>query len=145
MSEEWQHASWVSTLGKLAWIFGLINGIIDLVWGIGFLAYWFPIYSISPYLSFGLGIYVWNIIGGIIMILLSLIIIRPKFSKPCGNKDWDALYNWTLKLGSLRLPWMLIWGVVFAIFSWYYWAAVFILLPAIMLLFVGPKKYDWSA
>ena len=83
------------------------------------------------------------IILSIIGIVISLLVIRPKFSDPCGAKDWDALYGWTLNLGGKNVPWMFIWGIIYGIFGWYSWPAVFIMLPAIMLIWVGPRKYEW--
>jgi hypothetical protein len=78
-------------------------------------------------------------------IVIAVFIIRPKFSKPCGEKDWDALYGWTLKLGGAYVPWMFIWGIILFLFGWYGWGALVVLLPAIMLIWFGPKKYDWKA
>ena len=92
-----------------------------------------------------IGGYIWSFIGAIILLAVSFVIIKPKFSKPCGNKDWDALFEWTLTLGNIRIPWMLIWGIILEIFSWYYLAGLVVLLPAVMLIFVGPKEYNWSS
>lgn len=145
---EWQHASLVSGLGKWAWIAGLINGIIELIAGIyvfiveiNLVAYWAS-FGLTYTPSFLSGI--WNIIGAIILIFISFAIIRPKFSSKCAEKDWEALYSWTLELGGTKVPWMLIWGIIFTIFSWYYWGGLFVLLPAILLLFMGPRPYNWS-
>ncbi|MHA1104331.1 MAG: hypothetical protein ACTSPN_01170 [Promethearchaeota archaeon] len=146
IKQEWQHASLVSGLGKWAWIAGLINGILSLIFGI-----WLIIVEISliPYYEL-LGIPpsyfggVWAIIGAIILIFVSFAIIKPKFSSKCAEKDWEALYGWTLALGGTKIPWMLIWGIIFTIFSWYYWGGIFVLLPAILLLFNGPRPYNWS-
>ena len=145
MSEEWQHGDISSQIGKWAWILGFINGLIELIYGI----YWLVVeislsyggYFGISFVSFGTIFY---IIGAIIMILISLFIIRPKFSKKCAEKDWDALLDWTLNLGGLRLPWMLIWGIILEIFSWYYWGGLAILIPAFLLLFAGPKEYQWT-
>ena len=101
---EWQHASWVSQLGKWAWIIILVNGILGIIFGIAGIAIWF-------YFPWAVASYVWNVIGGIIIILLDFIII---------------------------------WGVIFEIIGWYGWGGVFILIPAIMLLFLGPKQYNWT-
>ena len=60
------------------------------------------------------------------------------------DDDWDSLYEWVLELGSLRLPWMLIWGAIISGFGWYGWAGALILIPAIMLLFFGPQEYEWK-
>jgi len=156
---EWKHAGWVSGLGKWAWIVLLVQAAIRIVAELGtFLsniaawltaqAAWVSVFS-TPYpVAMPLGplvVLIWGLIGAIISLVVTLIIIRPKFSKPCGDKDWDTLYEWTLSLGSLRVPWMFIWGAIFAIFSWYSAPAIFIILPAVMLIFAGPKKYNWTS
>ena len=147
---EWKHTGWVSGLGKWAWIILLVVGILGLIVT---LATTIPAIIVWEAAFGGLGIsmpaglivgLIWNIIGGIISIAVALFIIRPKFSKPCGEKDWEALYGWTLKLGGAKIPWMFIWGIVYVIFGWFYWPAIFILLPAIMLIFAGPRKYEWK-
>ena len=88
---------------------------------------------------------VWEIIWAIIIILLAFAIIRPKFSNKCANKDWDSLYNWFLNLGGIKIPWMLIWGIIIEAFSWYWWGGLPILIPALVLIFAGPKPYEWKA
>ena len=135
---EWQHASWVSSLGKWAWIIGILNGVIGLLYIVGLLIiyWWIPFY---------LGTQIWNIILIIIGILISFLVIKPKFSKPCGEKDWDALYGWVLNLGGFNVPWMLIWGILLLYFGWWSWGGFAVLIPAVMLLFAGPKEYNWSS
>ena len=139
---EWQHASWVSTVGKWAWIIIILIDIIGLIWEL------YTLITLIAWLGvFGLvgsGVVSWNIFASIIGILIALFIIRPKFSKPCGEKDWDALYGWVLKLGGLNVPWMFIWGLILFLFGWYGVGALFVLVPAVMLLFAGPKEYNWS-
>lgn len=153
---EWKHAGWVSGLGKWAWIILFVIGIVGLLIAIvgaiilipaweSAKALWEITFPLTPYtVPHPIVANLWNIIGGIVSIVIAFIIIKPKFSKPCGEKDWEALYGWSLKLGSLKVPWMFIWGIVYAIFGWYTWPAVLILLPAIMLIFVGPRKYEWK-
>jgi len=135
---EWQHASWVSFLGKIAWIIGLLNGLIGLFASIGIIA----LGGIFAFLL--IPTQIWNIIASIIGILIALFIIRPKFSNPCGAKDWDALYGWVLNLGGTKVPWMFIWGLLLFLFGWYGWGGLAVLIPAVMLIFAGPKKYNWS-
>jgi hypothetical protein len=147
----------VSGLGKWAWIILLILAILHIITGLAgsipviaawqsAKAAWDLAFPGTPYpVAMPIGGLIWNIIGAVISLIIVVVIIRPKFSKPCGEKDWESLYGWTLKLGSARVPWMFIWGIVYAIFGWYYWPAVFILLPACMLIFAGPRKYDWKA
>ena len=153
---EWKHAGWVSGLGKWAWIILFVLGILGLIVSLAIAiptiiawqsakAIWDAAFPGTPYpYAMPLGGLIWNIIGGIISIAVALFIIRPKFSKPCGEKDWEALYGWTLKLGGAKIPWMFIWGIVYVIFGWFYWPAIFILLPAILLIFAGPRKYEWK-
>ena len=154
---EWKHAGWVSGLGKWAWIILFVLAILGLIASLAatipaiigwqnLKAAWDLAFPGTPYpVAMPLGTLGWNIISAIISIIITLFIIRPKFSKPCGEKDWEALYGWTLKLGSTKIPWMFIWGIIYGIFGWYSWPAVFILLPAIMLIWAGPRKYDWKA
>ncbi len=134
---EWQPASWVSTLGKWAWVIGVLNGLIGILYIVGYsvILWWYPLYWTDQ---------IWNIISIIIGIAISFLVIKPKFSKPCGEKDWDALYGWTLNLGGLNVPWMLIWGILLLIFGWWGWGGLAVLVPAVMLLFAGPKEYNWS-
>ncbi len=133
MSTEWSHANWVSFLGMIAWILGIISGVINILWGIITL----------PLVIIGLGNPIWLIISGILAILVSFFIILPKFSIKCSKKDWDSLLNWVLPLGNIRFPWMLIWGAIMCTFG-YGWGGIAILVPAFVLLFAGPKPYDWK-
>ena len=152
---EWKHAGWVSGLGKWAWIILFVLGIIHIIVGLATAipaialwqsakAAWDLAFPGTPYPTAmpGIGFLIWNIIGAVISIFVALIIIRPKFSKPCGEKDWEALYGWTLKLGA-NIPWMFIWGIIYVIFGFWNFPGIFILLPAIMLIFAGPRKYEW--
>ena len=141
MSEEWKHAGWVSIVGMLAWIFGILSGVVSMISG-------FIGIGSSAVLGFGFGAAlmatnIWNIISGIIAILISFFIILPKFSLKCSKKDWDTLLNWVWNIGNLRLPWMLFWGFLVGVFGWG-WGGGFILLPAFVLIFAGPTKYEWK-
>ena len=147
-STGWKHESLASGMGKWAWIVVLINGIaeflywllrpivglIDIIqWNIQFPAYRVPMFR--P---------LWWVIWGAFLIILAVAIIKPKFSDKCGAKDWDALYDWVLNLGKLRMPWMLIWGAIITIFGLWAWGGVLIIVPACLLLFAGPKDYNWK-
>ena len=153
---EWKHAGWVSGMGKWAWILLFILPILGILVSLATIiplltlwqnakTAWELAFPGTPYIvPMPLGTLGWTIISGIISIVISLFILRPKFSKPCGAKDWEALYGWTLKLGGSNVPWMFIWGIIYGIFGWYSWPAIFILLPAIMLIWFGPRKYDFN-
>ena len=135
---EWQHASWVSTLGKWAWVIGVLNGLIGILVSLSLIVTW------GVLLLYAAPATIWNLMASIIGIVISLLVIRPKFSNPCGAKDWDALYGWVLKLGDLNVPWMFVWGLLLFPFGWYYWGGLAVLLPAVMIIFAGPKEYKWS-
>ncbi|MBY8985554.1 MAG: hypothetical protein KGD65_10820 [Candidatus Lokiarchaeota archaeon] len=133
MSEEWKHASWVSLIGQWAWIIGIISGVINVL--IGFIT--------IPFVIIGWGNPIWMIISGIIEILISFFIILPKFSLKCAKKDWDSLLNWVLPIGNIRFPWMLLWGFFVGIFG-YGWGGLAVIIPSLVLLFAGPKPYEWK-
>ena len=143
-TSEWKHANWVSMVGKLAWIFVLINGIAGVIYGIATLVGVLIAYAPFPFLPKPVFFPIWYMIWGFIVLIVALLIVRPKFSKKCGEKDWDALYGWVLNLGKLRFPWMLFWGAVIEIFGFWGWGGLMILIPAFVLLFAGPKKYNWT-
>ncbi|MFX1453915.1 MAG: hypothetical protein ACFFDB_00935 [Promethearchaeota archaeon] len=141
MSEEWKQASWVSFLGMIAWILGIISGIIYVIWGLTA-----AITLAAVPLGLGLpfmGIPVWQIISGIIAILISFFIILPKFSRKCQKKDWEGLLNWNFNIGGIKFPWMLFWGIMLEIFS-YGWGGFLVIVLSLVLLFAGPRKYDWK-
>ncbi len=69
---------------------------------------------------------------------------KAYFSSKCANKDWDGLYNWVIPLGSIRFPWMLFWGIVVEVLG-YGWGGFAIIIPALVLIFAGPKPYEWKA
>jgi hypothetical protein len=132
-----KYEKFVSELGKWAWIIGILSGIIYIIWGI------YGAAVVGTYLfGWGIGYFIWMIIGGIFAILISFAIIKPKFSDKCADKDWDFLLNWVIELGDFRFPWMLFWGIILEIFTW--WGGLPILIPALLLLIAGPQEYKWS-
>jgi len=139
---EWQHASWVSTLGKRAWIIIILIDLIGLIWSLFALITWITLFGFFSLV--GSGASTWNIFASIIGIIIALFVIKPKFSKPCGEKDWDALYSWVLKLGGFNVPWMFVWGFILLLFGSYGFGTLSIFAPAFMLIFMGPKEYKWS-
>ncbi|MFX1498135.1 MAG: hypothetical protein ACFFBH_11455 [Promethearchaeota archaeon] len=143
-SSGWKHASWVSTVGKLAWIIVLVNAIIGITYYLIVLVGNIIWNATHPFFPAPLFFPVWSIAWGVIIIILDIIIIKPKFSNKCAAMDWDALYGWVLNLGKLRFPWMLFWGFFIEIFGLWGWGGVLILIPAFVLLFAGPEKYEWS-
>ncbi|TFF93081.1 MAG: hypothetical protein EU543_04415 [Promethearchaeota archaeon] len=122
----------VHWIGKLAWIFAIISGALSILWGVTRILSWRP---------FGM---IWHIATGIATIIFAIVIIRPRFSNKCGENDWDYLLNDVLKLGNLRFPWMFVWGIILAFLSWYFYWSAFIWVPAFILVFAGPKPYQWT-
>jgi len=139
---EWQPASWVSTLGKWAWIIIILVDIIGLLISLFAIITWITLFGFFSLV--GSGASTWNIFASIIGIIIALLVIKPKFSKPCGEKDWDALYGWVLKLGVFNIPWMFVWGLILLLFGSYGLGTLSIFVPAFMLIFAGPKEYKWS-
>jgi hypothetical protein len=132
-----KYEKFISDLGKWAWIIGIISGISFIIWG------FYGAAVVGTFLfGFGIGYFIFMIISGVITILISYAIIKPKFSDKCADKDWDFLLDWVIEMGSFRFPWMLFWFIILEIFTW--WGGIPILIVALFLLFAGPKKYEWS-
>ncbi|MFX1388945.1 MAG: hypothetical protein ACFE9Z_02650 [Promethearchaeota archaeon] len=136
---EWKHASWVSTLGKWAWLIAIASGIIDIIWGLSSVIW----LSTLPYGIYAMGFPIWLIISGILVAIIAFVIIKPKFSDKCANKDWDSLLNWVMS-ENFRFPWMLFWGIIVEILG-YGWGGFAIIIPALVLIFAGPKEYKWKS
>jgi hypothetical protein len=126
--------------GKWAWGIGLVGGVVSIIWGI----YQISLISAIFFFGFGLGLgnAIWYIISGCIAIVISLFIIKPKFSKRCADNDWDTLMNWVWT-DSFRFPWMLFWGILLHIFGFWF-AGAFVTIPSLVLIFAGPKKFEWK-
>lgn len=130
--------SFVSTLGSLAWIIGVINAILYFILGI------YDIIVGAYYSSFSLifsGI--WQIIGGVIVLITSVQFVKSRFSEPCSRKDWEYLYKDVLIIENIKIPWMLIWGILLELFG-RWWGGIAVLIPAFILLFIGPRTYNWK-
>ncbi|MHA1453158.1 MAG: hypothetical protein ACTSRD_09880 [Promethearchaeota archaeon] len=127
----------VSTVGKYAWIYGIVAGAVYAIWGI-----YLVILSMSIF-GIGLGNGIWMIINAVVLIVGSLLWVKPKFSTPCGEKDWEKLLTDVVVLGNIQIPWMLIMGVVLEIFG-YGWGGAIVLIAALLIIFLGPRKYVWK-
>jgi hypothetical protein len=155
---QWEsEKGWVITLGTWAWLFSLANGIVYIIWGIvilfvqtgvqtattPFIPYLPSTVSTVWYSSRATGIY--YLIGGSFNIIFSIAVVKFKFSNKVKERDWDFLYDeHILKLGSVRFPLMLLWGILLAAFG-YGWGGVLVLVVVFMLLFAGPREYQWKS
>ena len=72
---------------------GILGIILSLFWIISTAIYWEtvirPLYEsmFLPVPPMPIGLDIWYLIGSIITLIVSIVIIRPKFSKRCGEKD----------------------------------------------------------
>jgi len=135
----------VTVVGTWAWVIALLNGLISIIWALITLVPILPLLTnplIAPYVPwFDI---VWNIIVAIVEVLFAIIILRPRFSNKCKEKDWDYLLNDVLKLGNFRFPWMFVWAIILTIFSWSYWGGAAVWFCAVVIIFLGPKTYQWT-
>ena len=152
--EEWQYEKITSILGKWAWVILLLDALIYIIIAIAgeiaiaqavtaFCAAWNPILGPCPRIYTPSATDVWYIIGAIITVIFSILIVRPRFSNQCAAKEWDVLMEDVLVVGEYRIPWMFIWCIIAAIFG-QGWGTFPILIPAILLIFAGPKPYEWK-
>ncbi len=153
---EWQYEKIVSILGQWAWVILLLDALIYVILGIYYevvefqlvqqtCAAWKLAFPTTPCPTLYAATFnnIWYIVGAIVTVLFSLLIVRPRFSNKCAVKEWDALMDDVLVLGGYRIPWMFIWCIIAAIFG-VGWATFPILIPAILLIFAGPKPYEWK-
>lgn len=146
----WKYENFVHVVGRWAWVILILNAVIYILAGlVGLIEYidlmtaWKLYYPGVPYpYSFNFR-YTWYIVGAIFTLPFAYYVIKPKFSDKCDEKDWNYLLNYALKLDNNRIPWMFVFGVIAAIFG-AVWGGLPILIPAILLVFAGPKPYDWS-
>ncbi len=140
-------------LGKIAWIILLIEGIIFIIVGIAYLIV-FAVTAAAAQAAGVLGYYAADIayytiygwlylIGGILGIIFAVAFVKPRFSNKWAEKDYDYLLNDVIKLGKIRIPLMLIIGIILEILmSW--WGGLIILIPLLLLIFMGPKEFKWT-
>ena len=132
----------VSVVGKWAWLFGLIYGVFYVIWGIYTAVVGARLAGLGIPNS-GVASGIWQIIGAIVSIAIAILWVKPKFSTPCGEKDWEKLLTDVVVLGNIQIPWMLLMGVVLEIFG-YGWGGLAVLICALLIIFLGPRKFVWK-
>ncbi|MFX0186589.1 MAG: hypothetical protein ACFE8A_02515 [Candidatus Hodarchaeota archaeon] len=149
-------AIWLGTYG---WIILLFGGILFILWG--FIGLLYPavaeatieqvpvlyanlVIDIAGILHIhGLFTYIMWFVGGILAIIFTFAFVKPRFSNRWKETDYDYLLNDVIKIGRLRIPLMLIVGIILEILmSW--WGGLIIIIPLLLLVFIGPKKYKWK-
>ena len=127
--------------GKFSWILVIINVIAYIITAIAnFVAIAaavaadipLPIPVITP---------VWYLIGAVASVAFSIIFVLP-FSKRVANREWHFLVNDVIIIGNIRVPKMIIIGIIVEIFG-QGWGGLFVLLPAILICFLGPAYMQW--
>ena len=150
---EWQYEKIVSIVGKWAWVILLLDALIYIILGIYYealaaqtiataCAAW-PIPP-CPFVYTVSATNIWYIVGAIATVLFAILIVKPRFSNKCAAKEWDVLMDDVLVIGGIRFPWMFIWCIIAAIFG-QGWGTFPIVIPALLLIFAGPKPYEWKA
>jgi hypothetical protein len=136
-----KYESFVSTLGQWAWIIALINAGATFFYGIWVLAWGGRLWWLW---AGGVAYGIWLIACAVLIAVLAILIVKPRFSDKCASKDWDFIFNDVLVVGNVRIPWMLIIGIILEIFGLWGWGGLAVLISMIFLLAVGPKPYNWK-
>ncbi|MHA1746336.1 MAG: hypothetical protein ACTSWW_10080 [Promethearchaeota archaeon] len=147
---------WVALAGKWSWVWLLLQvviGLIGTILAIAAIAVWSAqIALLVPtdlfYAEYTaaraklIGEVVWYFIGVAISLAALILFVRP-FAKKCGERDWGFLVNDVIVIAGYRIPKMLILGVVLEIFTQGY-GGLLVLIPVLLILFVGPVPVQWK-
>ncbi len=151
---------WVALAGKFSWIWLLVQVLIGLIAVIGYFAliaaYQAQLDALVStdifYAEFLaqwtaakaqlVGQVVWYFISVVITLAALIIFVRP-FAIKCGERDWEFLVNDVIVIAGYRIPKMLILGVVLEIFTQGY-GGLLVLIPVLLILFLGPVPVQWK-
>ncbi|RLI63706.1 MAG: hypothetical protein DRO88_09235 [Promethearchaeia archaeon] len=126
--------SWLVLIGNI--LVYLIAGIIALIGGIALNR------NIGGNIgNAAIGSGIWMMIGAILSGLLIFFFVLP-FSKKIAARDYNFLVNDVVVLGKLRLPKMLLLGIILEVFT-QGWGGLFVLVPALCICFLGPAYMRW--
>lgn len=135
-----QMERYVSLAGKWSWVWPFIAILVTLILviiALGVIAS----YSGAAY-NAAVGTLVWDFISMGVMLFLVFYYVKPNFAKKCANKEWQALVDDVFTIGSIRIPKMLIFGIIFEIFS--YWGGALIMAPAVLIILFAPVTITWK-
>lgn len=157
-AETWKNLEpWISRAGEWSWILVIVSSIIGLIVSIvGFasgLSAWNNYQDaiagyedLFPYTGAEMGTIVFGLIWAIISILITIVVaaifIKP-FAQRCKARDWEGLLNNVFVIAGYRIPKMLVLGIVLEIFT-DFWGGLLVLIPAILILLIGPIKHQWK-
>ncbi|MHA1689988.1 MAG: hypothetical protein ACTSYC_09365 [Promethearchaeota archaeon] len=54
----------------------------------------------------------WTLIGATIVLIISRYFVKPGFSEQCVHHDWNVLLEDYVLIGNIKLPWMVILGIL---------------------------------
>lgn len=79
-----------------------------------------------------------------LIIVFAFLWVKPKFGEPIMNNEYYKLYENSLNIGPVSLPWMLIFSIIlFAIAGNTWWLGWLLFIPAIFIILFGPEPYKW--
>ncbi|QEE15835.1 zinc ribbon domain-containing protein [Promethearchaeum syntrophicum] len=120
----------VSFLGKFSWI---ILAIISIFLIIG---------AIISFIGGGIFAGVWNLLSVVAMAYL-VWTYGKIYAEKSKEKDWSFLVNDVFVIGSIQIPKMLAYGIIVAICT-YSAGVVLIVLPALLIMFMGPEEFSFN-
>jgi hypothetical protein len=121
--------------GKWAWLNPLIFAVVYLIFAIVLMA--------SSVASLFIGTIVWELICVAVSVVFAILWVRPKFSNKCANREWQALVDDAIVIRNIKIPKMLLVGVIVEIFG-YGWSGALILGPALLIIFLAPVTFSWK-
>jgi len=120
----------ISFVGKFSWII------------LAFIAFWLVFWAILSFIGSGIVTGVWNLLS--VAIMAYLVWTYGKiYAQKCKEKDWSFLVNDVLVIGSIKIPKMLVYGILICIFT-YGTGIILIVLPALLTMFMGPEEFSFS-
>lgn len=120
--------------GQYSWVFIVINIIVYLITALG---------AIIGLNFVGLWVGIWMLISILISGAILIFWVFP-FSKKIAQHDYAYLINNVILFGKLRVPKMLLIGIILEIFT-QGWGGLLVLIPALCICFLGPEFMRWRA
>ena len=120
----------IAFVGRFSWII------------LAIIAFFLIILAILNFIGDIIGGGIFKLVGVAIMAYLVWTYGRI-YAQKSKEKDWSFLVNDVLVIGSFRIPKMLAYGLVVCIFS-YGFGVILIVLPALLIMYMGPEEFNWK-
>ena len=86
---------------------------------------------------------IFGIVSYIILLAITLLWVMPTFSHALMEERYEDLLNTTFNVSNIRIPQMIVYGILLSIFS--YGVGLIILIPAVVLIFFSAYiPYSWN-